>query len=109
MSENWLFLLITAYVVFLLGSFFKFSTLLAEELKMFGWYFAVGLLAAISLTGPADNCQDCEINLFGMFRKMWHDVIFPFALAFISFSVPRLLIVIFQDWRKRKQREQHTT
>jgi hypothetical protein len=108
MSEIWPHYLITAYVLFLLGSFFKFPSLLAEELKVLGWYLAVGLLVAvwthdIFVFRDYQVSEGVEINLFGLFRKYWSDVVRPFSLGFMILSMPRLLILFFLDWRRRKR------
>ena len=113
MSESWPYFLIIAYVVFLLGTLFKFPTLLAEELKLLGWYLAVGLLVAVWThdrfvfrDGPVP--EGVEINLLGLLRNYWFDVIRPFTIGFIALSLPRLLMLLFLNWRKRKQRKQQT-
>ena len=112
LSEAWLGLLISAYFMMLLIAFFRSPSLLAEELKLFGWYFVVGLLAAVwahdlfVVKGPI--ADGVEINLFGLFRNYWHDVVLPFSLAFVCLSLPRHLILALQYWRKRKQSDQIT-
>ena len=107
-------MLIAIYLVTLLFSVFKFKSNFAEELKLFGWYFMVGLLAAIWTHDnefyfrrdamPCDDCPTIDINLIGIFRAMWQIVIRPYALAFVCLSAPRHWVLTFQHWRKDRVR-----
>jgi hypothetical protein len=53
--------------------------------------------------------EGVEINLFGLLRNYWYDVVRPFTIGYIILSLPRLLILLFLDRRKRKQGEQPST
>lgn len=114
LSEKWLGILITAYLLLLLSCFFRFPNLLAEELKTLGWYLAVGLLVAV-WTHDIFVFKDYQasegidvIHFPGILRTYWVDVVRPFSLGFLLLSMPRLLILFFLDWRRRNRSKEPT-
>ena len=109
MSETWPYLLILGYIGMFIFSLLKQKTLLLEEIRYFGWYLLVGLLAAFWANGrytasryPMEDWSGVDINVLGMFRVLWNIFVLPYLTAFSLLSSVRLFIVFFVDYRKRK-------
>lgn len=111
MSEFWHVLLILGYFSTLIFSLFKQKHLLLDELKFWGWYLIIGLMAALwahdrytsNLYPPCEDCPVPDINPFGMLRQLWHKVVWPYTIAFAVLSLSRHLILLAIIWINRKK------
>jgi len=114
MSEGWPFLLISGYFITLIYSFFKQPTRLGEEIKYFSWYLVIGLISALyahetylnAMYPPCTDCPPADINILGIFRKLWYVVVWPYSLAFALLSMMRHLIMLaIYGWKQRSKRQ----
>jgi hypothetical protein len=112
MSEIWPLLLIVGYISTLIFSSIKQKTQLREEIKFFGWYLVIGLISALwahdryysEMYPPCDDCDSVDVNIIGMFRKLWFLIVLPYLEAFAAMSLIRTsILTAIYAFKRRSQ------